>query len=390
MARGTGLCRSAQDLEELPIGQNIATLERHSVPLWRQLRTLHWRCKVIYWRSPSYNLVRTLLVMMLAFLFGTVYWRMEYEREDVFSRISFCYTTTFYVGLTFLLSGVTVLMSQRPVFYREQAARAYASWTYGAAFLLSELPYVTINSFLFLGITWFFSHLYSDAASHWVQVPRAVPTTVPRAAPLLCPPQPPSGRFGWGPSPGCPGPVLWDGEAAVLQPLRTREAAEVRGPAAAEVFGGLTAAHCVRVSRPRLRSPAPLRLRAPAAPPPPLPAPVLWNAPPLHEGGRGMCTALCLACPRPRGGGDSNPRPTVRTAHSTAPGSPTRNGGRMTDGGGGATTAGPVWPGAAVRHPPPPPSVGTTSQGKAEGEGGHEGVRDRWAPPPAEGEGSRE
>ena len=119
--------------------------------------------------SPSYNLVRILLVMMLAFLFGTVYWRMQYHKDDVFSRISFCYTTTFYVGLTFLLSGVTVLMAQRPVFYREQAANAYASWTYGVAFLLSELPYVTVNAVLFLFITWFFSWLYPVTSSPWTQ-----------------------------------------------------------------------------------------------------------------------------------------------------------------------------------------------------------------------------
>ena len=47
------------------------------VPTRQQLRVLIGRCNRIYWRSPSYNLVRTLLVLLLAALFGTVFWRME-------------------------------------------------------------------------------------------------------------------------------------------------------------------------------------------------------------------------------------------------------------------------------------------------------------------------
>ena len=33
------------------------------------------------------------------------------------------------------------------VFNREQATQMYASWTYGVAYLISELPYVIINRY---------------------------------------------------------------------------------------------------------------------------------------------------------------------------------------------------------------------------------------------------
>lgn len=38
------------------------------------------RCVRIYWRSDSYNLVRSVLVVIMALLFGTVYWRMGVRR----------------------------------------------------------------------------------------------------------------------------------------------------------------------------------------------------------------------------------------------------------------------------------------------------------------------
>jgi ABC-type multidrug transport system permease subunit len=131
------------------------------VPVGQQLRILIDRCVRIYWRSDSYNLVRSVLVVIMALLFGTVYWRMGYRQDTVWTRLSFFYTSTFYVGLTFLLSGVTILMPQRAAFYREQACEAYASWAYAVAFFIAELPYVTLNSLLFLCVTWFFAELYT-------------------------------------------------------------------------------------------------------------------------------------------------------------------------------------------------------------------------------------
>lgn len=46
----------------------------------------------------------------------------QYRQDTVWTRLSFFYTSTFYVGLTFLLSGVTILMPQRAAFYRCGAA----------------------------------------------------------------------------------------------------------------------------------------------------------------------------------------------------------------------------------------------------------------------------
>eukprot|EP00667_Euglena_gracilis_P000327 EG_transcript_329 len=149
-----------QELAAIQPAEAAEGAERFVISQSRQLQILVNRCFRIYWRSDSYNLVRSLLVVVMALLFGTVYWRMDYSQKTVWTRLSFCYTSSFYVGLTFLLSGVTILMPQRAAFYREQACNAYSSWCYGVAFFIAELPYVTLNSLLFLCITWFFAALY--------------------------------------------------------------------------------------------------------------------------------------------------------------------------------------------------------------------------------------
>ncbi len=58
-------------------GTLIETDTQYVIPQFRQLQILVDRCFRIYWRSDSYNLVRSLLVVVMALLFGTVYWRMQ-------------------------------------------------------------------------------------------------------------------------------------------------------------------------------------------------------------------------------------------------------------------------------------------------------------------------
>eukprot|EP00667_Euglena_gracilis_P000419 EG_transcript_419 len=141
-------------------GEGLQEAGTYAAGVNRQLRVLLWRAFKIYWRSPSYNLVRTTLVVILALLLGTVFFQLQYNQQGVFSRLSWCYTSCFYMGLTFLLSGVTLLMPMRTAYYRERASNTYSAWAYGVTLFIAELPYVTMNSLLVLVISWFFAKLY--------------------------------------------------------------------------------------------------------------------------------------------------------------------------------------------------------------------------------------
>ena len=71
-----------------------------------QARWLLLRALRVFWRSPGYIFVRTFLTLTFAVIFGAAYWRMGWTQRDVFLRLSWNYTTTFYVGLTFMISGM--------------------------------------------------------------------------------------------------------------------------------------------------------------------------------------------------------------------------------------------------------------------------------------------
>jgi hypothetical protein len=53
----------------------------------------------IYWRTSSYNLVRTSLVAVISVLLGTVYWQLQYNQVDTWPRLAVLYTFSFYISL---------------------------------------------------------------------------------------------------------------------------------------------------------------------------------------------------------------------------------------------------------------------------------------------------
>ena len=102
-----------QELAELMGPQSGPPLEfesKYPAKYSSQARCLLTRATRTYWRSPGYNFVRSILTLIYAVIFGVSYWRMNWTQSDIFLRLSWCYTTTFYVGLTFLISGLSVLL----------------------------------------------------------------------------------------------------------------------------------------------------------------------------------------------------------------------------------------------------------------------------------------
>jgi len=153
----------AQELHRYtqPAGTDVTFPTRFAASFGRQLRALFIRACKVYWRSPEYTLVRSAILLVFAAIFGTTFWRMGYEPSDFYQRMSFCYTTTFYCGLTYLVSAMSVLMGQRVVFYREKCGGMYSPAVYGLAYMLAEVPYFLLNGIAFVFILWPLSNLTS-------------------------------------------------------------------------------------------------------------------------------------------------------------------------------------------------------------------------------------
>eukprot|EP00668_Euglena_longa_P017134 GGOE01021480.1.p1 GENE.GGOE01021480.1~~GGOE01021480.1.p1 ORF type:complete len:1431 (+),score=498.26 GGOE01021480.1:443-4294(+) len=154
-----------------PLEEELVFSGRYAATRGQQFAHLLSRASKVYWRSPEYTLVRTVILLIFSVIFGTSFWRMPYDADGMFLRMSFCYTTTFYCGLTYLVSAMTVLMSQRPVFYREKDAGMYSPAMYGLAYMLGEVPYFTLNGAVFVLIIWPLSDLadnFKDVVLHFI------------------------------------------------------------------------------------------------------------------------------------------------------------------------------------------------------------------------------
>ena len=112
-------CKALQadlDANSSPTAEAIKFEKRYAAPWTKQFHQLYYRAGRVYRRSPEYSVIRTLVMFVFAVIFGTAYWDMGWNIEtDFWLRLAFIYTTTFYCGLTFLISGVSVLMGQRCV-----------------------------------------------------------------------------------------------------------------------------------------------------------------------------------------------------------------------------------------------------------------------------------
>ncbi|KAG7381550.1 hypothetical protein PHYPSEUDO_005933 [Phytophthora pseudosyringae] len=120
---------------------------------WTQAVFLVKRWFRLYWRTPSYNLTRVVISLILALALGITYVGSEYgSYQGVNSGLGMVYMGA--VNLTFIsFNGVLPITSkERTVFYRERASQTYNSFWYFIGSTLVEIPYCFGISLLFMAI----------------------------------------------------------------------------------------------------------------------------------------------------------------------------------------------------------------------------------------------
>ncbi|KAF4318335.1 hypothetical protein JM18_007023, partial [Phytophthora kernoviae] len=107
----------------------------------------------LYWRTPSYNLTRIVVSIVLSLALGISYLNTEYTSyQGVNSGLGMIYMGA--VNMTFVTfsSVLPITYKERASFYRERSAQTYNAIWYFVGGTLAEIPYCFGISLLFMAI----------------------------------------------------------------------------------------------------------------------------------------------------------------------------------------------------------------------------------------------
>ncbi|CAA0816517.1 ABC transporter G family member 37 [Striga hermonthica] len=131
---------------------------------WVQFKTCLWKQHWSYWRSPSYNLMRSLHMLFASFLYGALFWgqaRDVHNQQGLFTLLGSMYSSTLFCGINNASSILSYVNIERTVVYREQFAGMYSPWAYSTAQVIVEIPYIlaqtiaiTVITYPMIGYSW--------------------------------------------------------------------------------------------------------------------------------------------------------------------------------------------------------------------------------------------
>ncbi|CAK9136210.1 unnamed protein product [Ilex paraguariensis] len=124
---------------------------------WGQFKSCLWKQHLSYWRSPSYNLMRSLYMVFASLLFGTLFWdqgKKINNQQSLFNVLGSMSSGVIFCGISNLSSVLPYVSTERTVLYRELFAGMYASWAYALAQVIIEVPYILAQALVYVIITY--------------------------------------------------------------------------------------------------------------------------------------------------------------------------------------------------------------------------------------------
>ncbi|XP_059654379.1 pleiotropic drug resistance protein 3-like [Cornus florida] len=131
---------------------------------WGQFKSCLWKQHWSYWRSPSYNLMRSMHTLIASLLFGVLFWdqgKKINNQQSLFNMFGSMFTAVIFLGINNSSSVLPYVTTERSVVYRERFAGMYASWAYALAQVTIEIPYLFAQALAFVIIT------YPMIGYHW-------------------------------------------------------------------------------------------------------------------------------------------------------------------------------------------------------------------------------
>lgn len=150
-----------------PSGSKPMEIEELHLPPWKlQFFENLKRFNRMYWRSPEYNLTRALVTLLIAFAFGTLFWRQG-QRDStsggVLNIAGVLFSSVLFMGITNCLTVQHIVALQRSIMYRERAAGYYGVVPFALAQQAVELPYLLVQAIIYSMIVYWCVYFAVDA-----------------------------------------------------------------------------------------------------------------------------------------------------------------------------------------------------------------------------------
>ncbi|TVU03324.1 hypothetical protein EJB05_51147, partial [Eragrostis curvula] len=143
-------------IEELstppPGSADIHFPTQYSRSFFTQCLACLWKQKLSYWRNPSYTAVRFLFTIVIALMFGTMFWGLgskTKKQQDLFNAMGSMYAAVLYIGIQNSGTVQPVVVVERTVFYRERAAGMYSAFPYAFGQVAIEFPYIFVQTLIY-------------------------------------------------------------------------------------------------------------------------------------------------------------------------------------------------------------------------------------------------
>ncbi|CEG38885.1 atp-binding cassette superfamily [Plasmopara halstedii] len=153
--------------------QELVFTKKRAASSVTQARFLIKRFMNMYWRTPTYNLTRFIVTLLLALVFGLMFLESDYTSyQGINGGVGMVFMTTLFNGIVSFNSVLPISCEERESFYRERAAQTYNALWYFVGSTLVEIPYVFANGFLFTFV-WYFMVGFTGLGSallYWLNI----------------------------------------------------------------------------------------------------------------------------------------------------------------------------------------------------------------------------
>lgn len=133
------------------------------------------RLATIYWRSPTYNLSRMVVSLVIAFVLGSVLLPQRgdetFTESEMRAKFAVIFLSFIIVGILAIVSVLPVMTGVRDIYYRHRAAGMMDSLSLAWALGNSEKWFIVMSSFIFctvfIGIAGLKVDYISEAIAFW-------------------------------------------------------------------------------------------------------------------------------------------------------------------------------------------------------------------------------